>query len=264
MERGTCGRSVRLGAGVAVLLTYASAAGAFDAAAYYPLQSNSRWTYDVESRLTIASGTEGWERYLTGSSEEVVIGPSPLSKVGSTVYKVRSRIQLGELDSEPIINESFTTHLSAHKEGVLVHGVDSTVFPYPSLLLTADPRLNETVEFSVEVMDEVPTINELLTIKQLGKLHMRVALTSQTNEGVRVPAGKYRKVVKLVYRGSAHGKLGGGYSMRFGTVTATTWYAKGVGLVRSHTAYYFKVRAPDGKSVAMTESETYQLIRFEP
>lgn len=264
MERGTCVRLLRLGAGLGFLLTYASAAGAFDAASYYPLESGLRWTYDVESRLTIGLGAEVLERHLTGLNEEVIIGPSPLSKVGSTVYKVRSRIQLGEVDSDPIIDESFTTHLSAHKKGILLHGVDSTVFQYPSLLLSADPRINEPVEFSVEVMDEVPTINELVTIKQLGTLHVRVALTSQTNEGVSVPAGKYRKAVKQVYRGSAHGKLGGGYSMRVGSVTATTWYAKGVGLVRSHTAYYFKVRTPDGKSVAMTESETHQLIRFEP
>jgi hypothetical protein len=76
--------------------------------------------------LTIASGAGVAERHLTGSNEEVIIGPSPLSNVGSTVYKVRSRIQLGEVDSEPIIDESFTTHLSAHKKGILLHGVDWT------------------------------------------------------------------------------------------------------------------------------------------
>jgi len=54
--------------------------------------------------LTIASGAGVAERHLTGSNEEVIIGPSPLSNVGSTVYKVRSRIQLGEVDSEPIID----------------------------------------------------------------------------------------------------------------------------------------------------------------
>ncbi|MBT8453645.1 MAG: hypothetical protein KJO40_16895, partial [Deltaproteobacteria bacterium] len=83
MHRGAFSRSVGLGVGTAVLLAYASAAWAFDASSYFPLKVGVSWTYDAERRITISSGLERFERYMTGWREDEVLGPSRLSTVGT-------------------------------------------------------------------------------------------------------------------------------------------------------------------------------------
>ena len=263
MYRGSFKCSAGIAVVTAVLLTYASVAWAFDTSAYYPLEVGTAWTYDVERRITMASGLDAFESYMGGRAKEEVTGLSRLSTVGTPVYKVRRRVKLCDGSTSPCINREYVMHMSSSKKGVLTHGVGSHVHKRPQIFLQRESSIdgNEFSVFRFAFREELNASNQLVNLRQLGEMREKSALKSQTIEVVEVPAGKFRKTIKRLFAGSVYGELGG-HRIRVGSMSATNWFAKGVGLVRSNKTYYLKAQTPEG-ALVVTQSNTERLISYE-
>lgn len=263
MQRGVFSRSVALGVGAAILLVYASAAGAFDAGSYYPLKPGVSWTYDVERRLTMSAGLERFERHLEGWAEECVIGVSGLSTPGKPVYKVRRRVELTDGSTASAINREYVMHMSASKYAVRTHGLDSHVHKRPQVFLKESSEIdfNQHRTFRFAFREELEATGQLVNIRQLGKMWEKSALKSQTREKVKVPAGSFRRAIKNTYGASVYGELGG-HRIRVGTSSGANWFAKGVGLVRQFQTYYIKFQTPEG-DVTAVQTETWRLSSYK-
>lgn len=254
-------RLLTLGVSATVFVTSTSAALGFDARDYYPLEVGTSWRYEVETNVLVVSGVERIEGGSEQWMEDRVLGPSPFSTVGNPVYKVRTRGEIRARDTEEGVTKERVSHLSATKAAIRDHGVDSVEFEVPRTILEEWPSTDPYTVRRVPI-EELNTVDQLVTILQLGSLEITWALKSQSTGAVEVPAGKFRKSIKQVRQGSVHGELFG-RPVRVGSATSTTWYAKGVGFVRQHRVYYIKVRTLGGQDIVVSQTSTTRLTDYK-
>ncbi|MEM8605775.1 MAG: hypothetical protein AAGF92_01620 [Myxococcota bacterium] len=214
---------------------------AFDASAYYPLEVGILRSYETKKHSEIKSGLEERKNDKHGTIDEEIVGPSRFSGNGTSVYKVRVRVEEHGSSIAPVVNLETMLHVSADEAAVRVHGIDGT------------RNLQPTVLLGYPISDEPRR-------SQVAGMQLHLTTTSQTKETVTVPAGKFPNALKQVSEGPVYGNIGA--PIRDGTIVQTTWFARGVGVVREDRRIALKVQTPEGRDVLITEESTKRLTRF--
>jgi hypothetical protein len=174
-----------------------------------------------------------------------VIGKSKLSDSRHAVFVVRRRVEeRNPAVPSPVIVET-DHHLSSGVESVLLHAaVPAGQEP---------PATGKAQRLLVE-----PPSKDAVT-QTLGGLEIKSSVASQTHEGLRLGAVEYKDCLRVHMKGLASGSVAGAPAT--GSVEETTWYAKGIGIVKVARVMKLDITVPNEGKVRAEETMTRVLER---
>jgi hypothetical protein len=234
---------------VAVAAALSAALASAEPAAMLPLTPGATWTFSASKKTTISAGAERNESSMTVAIEETVTDPSPLSTPGKPVFVIRQRIEeRGASSVRPTVFEN-ALHLSSTASGIWLHRVDlgggaSRPLVTPRALFT-DPPSRGPLRGDV------------------GPIKTALEITQQTRENIKVPAGEFADAFKVVAEGTVSGKLAR-MPIRSGTGKVTSWFVRGVGLVREDRVLDVHLVAPNGEDGRNIEESSKVLESYRP
>ena len=231
---------------VAIISMGRSGWGATQIADYYPLKVGSVWEYRVAKQSVLAHGNDRRVSPKPGKVTETIVNHSPLRSAQHAVVVVRRRVEErnSTMPSPTVIEMDH--HLSSDESGVLQHALVPTN-QQPAAAAAPQPLLVEPARKG-------------MVSQQAGPLEIRSSIVSQTKGPVAVGPRNYPDCIRVVQKGTASGDLGGAAAK--GTVEETTWFAKGVGIVKVVRVMRLNLTAPQGETATVEETMTRELERY--
>lgn len=222
---------------------------------WLPLDAGHEWSYAYESERweQVTGGPEERDRFR-GTLRDVVKGPA--TGFGDAAVEVVSELRGRRQGSAVESTEIRRAVLERVGTGYRVHALE-TESPMGDVELTRyDPPLRQ-----LATGPGAPTRWVIGTV-ELGGLRTRLDAEIVGIQDAETPSGNYRDCLVVRYRGELRGTIelfGTQLEVTGGHVTATEWFARGVGLVLAKEEVEQDLLLTDGTTLSVREQTRYEL-----
>lgn len=243
-------------------LSTALVAGALGAAEvpvaeYLPLVEGRGWRYEIDKVRTFTLGDQAIVHEIDGTSVERVVDRSRDVEYAAPVYVLRQEVDELNLSTGQTVTGTIESHLSSEPGQVLLHaqrvggaaaGDDELDrLPAPVAVLKL-PLPAEGAPYPSRLESRGMTID--------------ARPYEQGVETVETSAGTFADCLRVTSRGPVSGALPGNPPTPIldGSVEETSWYAKGVGLVKQVQLLRIKTELEDGQQLQLIEKKDKLLL----
>lgn len=216
-------------------------------ASYYPLQVGNTWSYTTTQRGKKIGGPETPESIRFGTVEQQVTGFSPRSSEELEIFEVTQKVEFPGVNGEPAQVGKSVLRLSSTPAAITLHGILSDEGPSASF---AEP---------VTFLSDPPSAEPVTSGD--GSVRTSLTIKSQVVEPIEVPAGNFEKALKRFSEGEVAGSMAG-MPISSGTMQETTWFVRGVGVVRQDRALGYTLQSPQGVELRVEESSERVLTGY--
>ncbi len=231
--------------GVMALVSMMVAVGAEEATSYLPMAKGNKWTYESTSRATaVVDGMEMEVLNTKGTTTDEIVGTSDQVTDPKDVLLYRS-VSSGKgavQGVESSLELKMDSHLKWANDTLLVYQEKTEGLPFQEVLIAKYEKPLLVLKKTLKEGD----VWEAGTMR-LGKLEMPAQIKVSATEDVTVPAGTFKKCLKIVTEVTQiSGSINGPdvvLEVRNGTMTKTSWYAPGVGLVKEESTWTMSLDA---------------------
>jgi hypothetical protein len=231
-----------------------------EVADYLPLAEGREWSYQVtKTRMYAFPGREVAQR-LTGRSTEQCKSSQGVVDTQSPVFLWIQRISEIEETTGKASTTRIETYLSSEPDRVLMHAQK----------IEGAQGLNSGLEQFVPPVAvlklPLPAPGEPYPSKWKSQgITLDLRPFEIGSETVETPTQAFRDCLRVKSRGPLSGTMPGPQPIDVldGSVEETSWYAKGVGLVRQMQVIRMTLRLPDGQEVRATEEKSKLLSSYK-
>jgi hypothetical protein len=225
---------------------------------YFPIRVGASRTYYISKERTTTVGEKIVEERITGQSVERVVKPSDEISYGAPVYMLSQHITEENHMTGRKSDVTIESHVSAEPHQVLLHG---------QLIRGASRIESKLSRF------EPPVAMLKLPIPALGEPFPSVMRShsmtvdsrpyERAEETLKTPVGEFR-CLRISSRGPVTGELPGMPTVKItqGSVEATSWYARGVGLVKQVQVINMTFKLPNAAKTKSEERKIKELSNF--
>jgi hypothetical protein len=241
-----------------LLLTCPLKTGAGEVEELLPIRLGASWTYSVsKDRVTTIDGRVVEER-ITGQTVEKVTRRSEDFSYRAPVYVLAQEI--AEENQNNGRKRAFTleSHLSVEPAQVLMHGQFNRGAPGMEAKLTRFEPPVAVLKLPIPKPSEpFPSIMRSQGVTIDSRPYERA------DETVKTPAGEF-SCVRISSRGSVSGTFPAPAPLRIttGSIEETSWFAKGVGIVKQVQVLTLSFELPNGLNAVSKETKVKELSKF--
>jgi hypothetical protein len=232
--------------------------GAGEVEEFFPIRVDASWTYHISKERTTTLAERAVEERITGQSVERVVKSSDEFSYGAPVYIL----------SQHITEENHTTgrkrvvtlesHISAETHQVLLHG---HVIRGVSGM---EPKLTRFEPPPALLRLPIPAPGEPFpSVMRTHGMTVDSRPYERAEETLKTPVGEFR-CLRISSRGPVTGELAGTAPIRIttGSVEETSWFARGVGLVKQVQVLSMNFEMPNGVKAKSEERKIKELSDF--
>jgi hypothetical protein len=227
---------------------------------YLPLAEGREWSYEVtKTRKYVLPDREMTQR-VTGTSTERCERSEGVVDAQVPVFVVNQKLSETNETTGKATTATIQSYLSSEQDQILMHA----------------QRIQGAPVLKSELEEFVPPVAVLkLPLPGPGEPYPSV-LKSQGltidlrpfesgTETVETAAGSFQDCLQIRSRGPLSGSLSGPPQVPVseGSIEETSWFAKGVGLVKQVQVIRMTVKFPDGREVQTTEEKTKLLTSYK-
>ena len=222
------------------------------------MRVGASWTYHIsKERATTLAGRTVKER-ITGQSVERVVRSSDEFSYGASVYVLSQQITEENHTTGRKKVVSLESHLSTGPGQVLLHGQVIRDAPGIETKLT---RFEPPVAL---LRLPIPASGEPFpSVMQSYGMTVDARPYERAEETLKTPVGEYR-CLRISSRGPVMGEVPGSVPIRIttGSVEDTSWFARGVGLVKQVQVLSMNFMLPNGVKTNIKERKIKELSAF--
>jgi hypothetical protein len=225
---------------------------------YFPIRVGASWTYQISKERATTVVEKTVEERITGQSVERVVKPSNEISYGAPVYMLSQHITEENHMTGRKSDVSIESHVSAEPHQVLLHG---------QLIRGASRIESNLSRFEPPVaMLKLPTPAPGEPFPSVMRNHGLIVDSrpyERAEEALRTSVGEFR-CLRISSRGPVTGELPGMPPVRIttGSVEATSWFAKGIGLVKQVQVLNLNLELPNGVTTKTEERKIKELSAF--
>jgi hypothetical protein len=224
---------------------------------FLPIRLGASWTYQISKERATILAEKTVEERITGQAVERVAKQSDDFSYGAPVYLLSQQItEENHMTGRKSI-VSIESHVSTEPDQVLLHGqlirdapgIESKLTRYgPPVALLRLP---------------IPAPGEPFpSVMQSHGMTIDARPYEQAEGTLKTPIGEFR-CLRIFSRGSVTGKLSGtGSVITTGSVYLTTWFARGVWLVKQVQVLSMNLELANGVKVKAEEKKVKELSAF--
>jgi hypothetical protein len=230
----------------------AAAAAGSEVQEFMPLRDSREWNYRISKVRTYVFPDRTTGQELEGTSAERCTLSSGVIAVEMPVFVLTEQIKETNRTTGRISRVTIETYMSSEPDQILVHaqriqgapGIESELenfVPPPALLKLPLPKPGEPY----------PSL-----LKAHG-LTLDSRPYDRGRETIETPAGTFEDCLRISSRGPVSGELPGPQPIPIteGSLEETTWFAKGVGIVKQVQVLRMQMALPDGQQLSATEEK---------
>jgi len=224
-------------------------------AVWLPSEPGTRWTYVYarERERVIGEATE--RETLRGTLVDEVVGPAEVA--GRSAVELRSVLRGRAVGAAADILERRRLFVAPHPDGLrlLAREQPDAGTGEPRRVRFQPPL--EVLRTGTEAGEPWPA-----GVERSGGLETRIRGELVGVQDARTPAGLFEKCLVVRHTGSVTGELqmlGEAIDVEEGSLTSTSWYAPGVGLVLAKEESEQVLLTSDGQRIEIRESVQYTL-----
>jgi hypothetical protein len=225
---------------------------------YFPISVGASWTYQVSRERSTTVAERAVEERITGWSVERVVKSSDQISYGAPVYTLSQDISEENHTTGRKTVASIESHVSAEPHQVLLHG---------QLIRGASRIERKLTRFEPPVaMLKLPLPAPGEPFPSVMRSHGMTVDSrpyERAEETLKTPVGEFR-CLRISSRGPVTGELPGKPTVTIttGSVEATSWFARGVGLVRQVQVLNMTFALPNGVKTKSEETKVKELSAF--
>jgi hypothetical protein len=225
---------------------------------YFPITVGASWTYQVSRERSTTVAERAVEERITGWSVERVVKISDEISYAAPVYTLSQDISEENHTIGRKTVSSIESHVSAEPHQVLLHG---------QLIRGASRIESKLTRFEPPVaMLKLPIPAPGEPFPSVMRSHGMTVDSrpyERAEETLKTPVGEFR-CLRISSRGVVTGELPGVPTVRIaqGSVEATSWYARGVGLVKHVQVVDMTFELPNGAKTKSQERKIKELSAF--
>jgi hypothetical protein len=240
------------------LLAASLLVGAGEIEEFFPIRVGASWTYHISKERTTNLAERPVEERITGQSVERVVKPSDEFSYGAPVYILSQHITEENRTTGRKSVVTLESHVSAEPHQVLLHG---QVIRGASGMETKLTRFEPPVAL---LRLPIPAPGEPFpsTMRSHG-MTVDSRPYEQADETLKTQAGEFR-CLRISSHGPLTGELAGTAPIRIttGSVEETSWFARGVGLVKQVQVLSMNLELPNGVKAKSEERKVKELSDF--
>jgi hypothetical protein len=225
---------------------------------YFPITVGASWTYQVSRERSTTIAERAIEERITGWSVERVVKPSDEISYRVPVYILSQDISEENHTIGRKTVSRIESHVSAEPHQVLLHG---------QLIRGASRIESKLTRFEPPVaMLKLPIAAPGEPFPSVMRSHGMTVDSrpyERAEETLKTPVGEFR-CLRISSRGPVTGDLPGMPTVRItdGSVEATSWSARGVGLVKQVQVLTMTFELPTGVKTKSKERKIKELSNF--
>jgi hypothetical protein len=225
---------------------------------YFPIRVGASWTYHISKERATTVGEKIVEERITGQSVKRVVKPSDEISYGAPVYMLSQHLTEENHMTGRKSDVSVESHVSAEPHQVLLHGQ----------LIRGASRIESSLsrfEPPVAMLKlPIPAPGEPFpSVMRSHGLTVDSRPYERAEETLKTPVGEFR-CLRISSRGPVMGEVPGKPTVTIteGSVEATSWFARGVGLVRQVEVLSLNFELPNGVKTKSEERKVKELSNF--
>ena len=224
---------------------------------YFPIRVGASWTYHISKERATTVGEKIVGERITGQSVERIVKPSDEISYGAPVYMLSQHLTEENHMTGRKSDVSIESHVSAEPHQVLLHG---------HLIRGASRIESNLSRFEPVAMLKLPIPAPGEPFPSVMRSHGMTVDSrpyERAEETLKTPVGEFR-CLRISSRGPVTGELPGKPTVTIttGSVEATSWFARGVGLVRQVEVLSVNFELPNGVKTKSEERKIKELSAF--
>jgi hypothetical protein len=224
---------------------------------FLPIKVGASWTYHISKERTTTLAEKTVEERITGQSVEGIVKRSDEFTHGAPVYVLSQQITQENHTTGQKSAVSIESHVSTEPDQVLLHGQLIRDAPGIETKLTRYEPPTALLKLPVPAPGE-----SFPSVIQSHGMTFDVRPYEQADETLKTPIGEFR-CLRISSRGPVTGKLSGtGSVITTGSVELTTWFARGVGLVKQVQVLGINLELANGVKAKSEERKVKELSAF--
>jgi hypothetical protein len=231
---------------------------ATDVEEYFPIRVGASWTYHMSKERVTTVGDKIVEERITGKSVERVVKLSDEISYGAPVYVLSQDVSEENhmTGRKPVV--TIESHMSVQAHQVLLHA---------QLIRGASRIESELTRFEPPVaMLKLPIPAPGEPFPSVMRSHGLIVDSrpyERAEEALRTSVGELR-CLRISSRGPVTGELPGMPPVRItnGSLEATSWFAKGIGLMKQVQVLNLNLELPNGVTTKTEERKIKELSAF--
>ena len=232
--------------------------GAGEVEEYFPIRVGASWTYHISKERATTVAERAVEERITGRSVERVVKPSDEISYAAPVYILSQHSSEKNHMTGRKSVVSIESHVSAEPHQVLLHG---QLIRGASRIETKLTRFEPPVAM---LRLPIPAPGEPFpSVMRSHGMTVDSRPYEPAEETLKTPVGEFR-CLRISSRGPVTGELPGMPTVRIteGSVEATSWFARGVGLVKQVQVLSLNLELPNGVKTKSEERKIKELSDF--
>jgi hypothetical protein len=232
--------------------------GAGEVEEFLPIRFGASWTYHILKERATTVAERVVEERITGQSVERVVKPSDDFSYGAPVYILSQDITEENNTTGRKSVVSLESHISAEPHQVLLHGQVIRGAPGKETKLT---RFEPPVAL---LRLPIPAPGEPFpSVMRSHGMTVDSRPYEWAEERMKTPVGEFR-CLRISSRGRVTGEVAATEPVRIttGSVEETSWFARGVGLVKQVQVLSMNLELPNGVKSKSEERKVKELSDF--
>jgi hypothetical protein len=232
--------------------------GAAEVEEFFPIRVGASWTYHISKERATTLAERAVEERITGQSVERVVKPSDQFSYGAPVYILSQHITEENHTTGRKSGVTLESHVSAEPHQVLLHG---QIIRGASGLETKLTRFQPPVAL---LRLPIPAPSEPFpSVMRSHGMTVDSRPYERAEETLKTPLGEF-KCLRISSRGRVTGEVAGTEPVRIttGSVEETSWFARGVGLVKQVQVLSMNLELPNGVKAKSEERKVKELSDF--
>jgi len=226
---------------------------------YLPLAEGREWSYQITKIRKYVTPERAMTQRLIGTSDERCEKSQGVLNLNVPVFLLLQKVNETNETTGRTSASTIRSYLSSEPDQVLLHAQNIEGAPLPA-------ELEKFVPPVAVLKLPIPGPGEAYpSIMKSQGFTLDSRPYESAVESVETPAGNFKDCLRIKSRGPLSGKLPGPQPLTVsdGSLEETSWFAKGVGVVKQIQVLRMTIELPNGQKMETTEEKTKVLASFK-